>query len=165
MAKYTAAVKANPADHDSLLYLGLAYYQLARETADPTDYGRADEAFGQLIPENPNDVEALIGQATIALAKHQFADGLAIGQKALSLSPGTARIYGVIGDAQNELGLYDEAAASVDTMARMRPDLSSYSRVSYVRELRGDIPGRDRRHGGGHRGRRSRRSRTPPTSA
>ena len=39
------------------------------------------------ISENPNDVEALIGQATIALARHQFADGLAIGQKALDAQP------------------------------------------------------------------------------
>jgi tetratricopeptide (TPR) repeat protein len=141
VAKYTAAVKANATDHDALLDLGLAYYQLARETADPTDYGRADEAFDQLLTKDPNDVEALIGRGTIALARHQFADGLSVGQKALTLSPGTARIYGIIGDAQNELGQYDQAAASVDTMAKLRPDLSSYSRVSYVRELRGDIPG------------------------
>jgi tetratricopeptide (TPR) repeat protein len=141
VARYASAVQADPADHDSLLYLGLAYYQLARETADPADYGRADEAFARLLAENPDDVEALIGRATVALARHQFADALATGQKALALSPRTARIHGVIGDALNELGRYDEAAASVDAMARLRPDLSSYSRVSYVRELRGDVPG------------------------
>lgn len=141
IAKYTAALKAAPGDHDSLLYLGLAYYQHARETADPTDYNRAEEAFQQLLTANPDDVEALIGHATIALARHQFSAALAIGQQALAINPHTARIYGVIGDAQNELGLYDQAAASVDTMVKMRPDLSSYSRVSYVRELHGDLPG------------------------
>ncbi len=141
IAKYTAALKANPGDHDSLLYLGLSYYQHARETADPTDYNRADEAFQQLLTVNPDDVEALIGHGTIALARHQFASALAIGQQALALDPHTANIYGVLGDAQNELGLYDQAQASVDAMARMRPDLSSYSRVSYVRELHGDLPG------------------------
>lgn len=141
IAKYTAAVKANATDHDSLLYLGLAYYQHARETADPTDYARADEAFKRLLTTNPNDVEALIGQATIALARHQFADALEIGKKATALSPRTARVYGVVGDAQNELGLYDDAAASMETMVHTRPDLSSYSRISYVRELRGDLPG------------------------
>jgi tetratricopeptide (TPR) repeat protein len=141
IAKYTAAVKANALDHDSLLYLGLAYYQHARETADPTDYARADEAFNRLLTADPNDVEALIGSATIALARHQFADALVIGQKALALSPKTARVYGVVGDAQNELGLYDDAAASMETMVQTRPDLSSYSRISYVRELRGDLTG------------------------
>jgi tetratricopeptide (TPR) repeat protein len=50
-------------------------------------------------------------------------------------------IYGVIGDAQTELGMYDEALHTVQTMVDMRPDLSSYSRASYVRELHGDVAG------------------------
>ena len=40
-----------------------------------------------------------------------------------------------------ELGRYDEAVAAVQTMVDLRPDLGSYSRVSYQRELRGDLPG------------------------
>ncbi|MEA2621106.1 MAG: hypothetical protein QOH61_16 [Chloroflexota bacterium] len=141
IAQYTAALKAAPGDHDSLLLLGLAYYQRARETADPTDYARADEAFQELLDQAPDDVEALIGRGTITLARHQFRDALAIGQRALALDTRVSRIYGVIGDAQNELGMYDEAVRSVETMVNTRPDLSSYSRVSYVRELHGDLDG------------------------
>ncbi len=44
-------------------------------------------------------------------------------------------------DAQVELGMYDDSIASVQKMVDTRPDLSSYSRVSYVRELKGDMNG------------------------
>jgi tetratricopeptide (TPR) repeat protein len=44
-------------------------------------------------------------------------------------------------DAQIELGRYDEAVATGQSMVNMRPDLSSYSRVSYLRELHGDTAG------------------------
>ncbi len=138
---YTAVLKTNPNDHDTLLLLGLAYYQHARETADPTDYGRARLAFDQLIAMDPNDVEALIGEAIISLARHDFAGALALGQKALALGSPVARIYGVISDAQTELGQYAEAVQSVQSMVNTRPDLSSYSRVSYQRELHGQLDG------------------------
>jgi tetratricopeptide (TPR) repeat protein len=47
----------------------------------------------------------------------------------------------VIGDAQLELGRYDEAFATFQTMVDTRPDVASYARVSYARELLGDVPG------------------------
>src|SRR5262249_8257928 len=60
---------------------------------------------------------------------------------AVALSPSTARHYGVIGDAEIELGRYRQAFRDFDTMNRLRPSLSSYARVSYGRELRGDTAG------------------------
>jgi tetratricopeptide (TPR) repeat protein len=44
-------------------------------------------------------------------------------------------------DAQVELGRYDEAVQTVQKMVNLRPDLNSYSRVSYMRELYGDVDG------------------------
>ena len=135
----TAAVRADAADTTALLTLGLAWYQHARETADPSDYGRADEAFDRLLAQQPADTEGLIGKATIALARHRFADALALGETARDQEPGLARVWGVIGDALVELGRYDESADAVQQMVDLRPDLSSYSRVSYQRELRGHL--------------------------
>ncbi len=137
----TAAVRTNANDTQALLTLGLAWYQHARETADPSDYGRADEAFDRLLALKPGDTEALVGKATIALARHQFADALRLGRTAQAQAPGLARVWGVIGDALVELARYDEAAAAVQTMVDLRPNLSSYSRVAYQRELRGHLDG------------------------
>ena len=56
-------------------------------------------------------------------------------------------VLGIMGDAQTELGRYDQALATVQRMVDLRPDLASYSRVSYQRELHGDLPGAgDRGH-------------------
>ena len=44
-------------------------------------------------------------------------------------------------DANVELGHYDEAVAAVDKMMSARPDLRSYARASYLRELHGDRMG------------------------
>jgi tetratricopeptide (TPR) repeat protein len=137
----TTAVRADPTNQEALLSLGLAYYQHARETADPSDYARADEAFDRLLGLDPQSVEALIGKATIALARHDFARGLSLGLQAEALAPRTSRVYGVLGDAQVELGEYDDAIKTIQTMVDTRPDLGSYSRVSYLRELYGQLDG------------------------
>jgi tetratricopeptide (TPR) repeat protein len=137
----TAAVQADPNDTSALLTLGLAWYQHARETADPSDYGRADEAFDRLLALAPTDTDGLVGKATISLARHRFADALALGEAAEAQSPGLARVWGVEGDALVELGRYDQSADAIQRMVDLRPDLSSYSRVSYQRELRGHLDG------------------------
>jgi tetratricopeptide (TPR) repeat protein len=47
----------------------------------------------------------------------------------------------VIADAQIELGHYSEAVETLQAMVDLRPDMSSYSRISYIRELHGDVSG------------------------
>ena len=65
--------------------------------------------------------------------------------------PFNADVYGLLGDAQLELGRYRAAFASFQRMVDTRPDLVSYGRVSYALELRGNVPGRDRRDARGLR--------------
>src|SRR6185503_19572241 len=89
----------------------------------------------------PDDFAAMTQMGALALARHQFREAIDWGEKARASSPGTALIYGVIGDAQIELGQYDSALATFQTMVDLRPDLSSYSRASYMRELHGDVDG------------------------
>ena len=47
----------------------------------------------------------------------------------------------MIADALIELGRYDEAVVATQRMVDLRPDLASFARVSYLRELMGDVPG------------------------
>ena len=121
--------------------LGQAYLQKARETGDPGYYPKAEALFQQALASDGDDVDAIVGLGTLALARHQFAVALDWGEQARALAPYHAAAYGVIGDAQVELGRYDEAIETVQAMVDLRPDLSSYSRVSYLRELMGDREG------------------------
>jgi tetratricopeptide (TPR) repeat protein len=121
--------------------LGQAYLQKARETGEPGYYPKAETLFQQALAGDGDDVEAMVGLGTLALARHEFADALDWGEQARALAPYHAAAYGVIADAQVELGRYDEAVETVQAMVDLRPDLSSYSRVSYLRELMGDREG------------------------
>jgi len=134
-------IKANPNDTSAYAQLGLAFLQRVRETADPSLYTRAEQALNEAIKRDPNQIDALVGLGSLALSRHQFADALQWGERARAVNPYRALVYGIIGDAQTELGRYDDAVATIQKMVDTRPDLSSYSRVSYVRELHGDVPG------------------------
>jgi tetratricopeptide (TPR) repeat protein len=134
-------VRTNPTDVVGLGLLGLAYQQRARETGDPSYYTKSQGVLRQALRYSPDDLVATGGLGTLALSRHHFRDALALGRRAIALSPSTARGYGVVGDALVELGRYREAFAAFDRMVSLKPSLSSYARVSYARELLGDIRG------------------------
>src|SRR5262249_21747267 len=121
--------------------LGLAYQQRARETGDPSYYVKSDGVLHRALRLRPNDLDATSGLASLALSRHRFAQALELGRKALEISPSTARNYGVVGDAKLELGRSRAAFAAFDTMARLQPSVSSYSRIAYARELEGHLDG------------------------
>jgi tetratricopeptide (TPR) repeat protein len=136
-----AAARANPDDAQTYALLGDAYYQRARETGDPTYYSRADGAFAAAIGRDPRNATAATGQATLALARHDFRGGLELAMHAHQLAPDLASPYAPLADAQIELGRYGGAAQTLDRLVRMKPNLTAYARISYYRELHGDLPG------------------------
>lgn len=141
IADLQARIARRPPSAQTYTGLGVAYLQKARESGDPSYYSRADAALKQALDLDAEDADTAVGLGTLALARHQFEQALAVGEHARVFNPYRAAAYGVIGDAQIELGRYDEAAAAIQAMVNLRPDLSSYARVSYLRELRGDVPG------------------------
>ena len=134
-------VRANPTDVRGLGLLGLAYQQRARETGDPAYYTKSDGVLRRALRYAPNDLVATTGLGALALSRHRFHEALVLGRRAVALSSSTARGYGVLGDAMVELGRYEAAFRAFDKMASLKPSLSSYARVSYARELIGDVPG------------------------
>lgn len=138
---YQDLVRAEPDNLDAAAILGELYLQLARERGDPGYYGKAEALFQRALSRDPEHLPSLIGQGSLLLAQHRFAEALTVGERAQRLYPAVARVRGVVADAQVELGLYDQAVASVQAMVDMRPDLASYSRVAYLRELHGDTEG------------------------
>src|SRR5262249_5034892 len=134
-------IRQNPNDTNAYAQLGLAQLQRVRETADPTLYGKAEAAFAEALKRDPQQFEALVGQGQLALARHHFADALRWGEQASAINPFSAHPYGIMGDARVELGQYEAAVAAIQKMVDTRPDLNSYSRVSYMRDLHGDTEG------------------------
>jgi len=134
-------LQRNPDDTTIQSSLGLALLQQARISGDSSLYLPAEQLLTKTLSHNPQHIDALIGQGILALARHEFKQGLDWGLQAQAISPYRAEVYGIIGDAQIELGRYEDASLTLQKMVDLRPDINSYSRVSYLRELHGDSPG------------------------
>ncbi len=131
-----------PGDWTSWAALGSTYVELARTTADPTYYDRADDAFRRSLAVRPEDnAEALAGQGGLAAARHDFAGARALAERALALDPYDTTALGVLTDALVELGDVEGAEAVLQRMLDLRPGVPALARVSYLRELRGDVDG------------------------
>jgi tetratricopeptide (TPR) repeat protein len=135
--KLAAEARARPSDARTYTLLGLAYQQRARETGNPVFYSKSAGVLARAAALDPKDPTTTSAEGSLALARHRFREALVLGRRATAAAPYTARNYGVVGDALLELGRYDEAFRAFDRMGSLRPDLASYSRVSYARELLG----------------------------
>jgi len=124
-----------------LVRLGLRELDTARRTGEPSRYARSEAALEQALEQDPAEVQALVGLASLANARHDFREGLALARRAHRLSPDTAVVYGAMGDALVELGRYRDAFETFDRLAELKPGIAAYSRVSYARELLGQTEG------------------------
>ena len=110
--------------------LAATYLQRARETADPSFYAKAEGVLG-----TPRTPEALATAGELALARHDFRGALALGERA-GVAGAPIRV-----DALVELGRYGDAERELQRMVDRKPNLAGYARVSYLRELHGDLTG------------------------
>lgn len=134
-------LEALPADASGYVNLGGAFLQKARETGDPSYYARAEEALTHALELSPDSASSMTTMGVVALGRHQFQEAMDWAQRSLALNPKIADAYGVLGDAQVELGLYEAAFETYQAMVDFKPDLGSYARVSYARKLLGDVDG------------------------
>jgi tetratricopeptide (TPR) repeat protein len=141
IAALQRALRARPGDLTARTDLADAYLQKVRETGDPSFYPRAASLVQSALRVSPHDPAALTVGGTLALARHEFRQGLTLGEAALRADPSSVRPLGVIVDAQVELGRYSAAGRTLQRMIDEKPSLASYARASYYRELHGDLGG------------------------
>ncbi len=140
--KLIRIVRETPADVKSTIALATLYIQEARITGNYTYYDAAAMKYidDALALESKN-FEALTLKALLQLSQHHFSDALVTAQAAQKINPYNAFIYGLMVDSYVETGEYSKAVESSDKMISIRPDIRSYSRVSYLREIHGDYKG------------------------
>lgn len=141
-SNYMKAIRTDPDDIKSRLGLASLYIQEARITGNYMYYDAAAMKYvNDVLQKDSLHFEALTLKALLYLSQHHFAEGLIIAQKAQGINPHYAFLYGLIVDANVEMGNYDSAVANSDKMVSIRPDIRSYSRISYLREIYGDYTG------------------------
>lgn len=145
-AKERDALIKNPKDCKAWVELSELFIQEARSTGEHHYYYKAVLVMSdRVIDLNPTEADlmfrCLAAKSSVQLSLHDFAGALETATKASKLNPYNAQIFGALVDANVELGNYPDAVAAADKMMSIRPDLRSYSRVSYLREIHGDIKG------------------------
>jgi tetratricopeptide (TPR) repeat protein len=140
--KLQSVLAAKPGDIKSLLSLANIFILEARASGNYEYYDRAAmTCVDDVLAIESENFEALTLKSLLCLSQHHFAEGLAIAEKAQKINPYYAFLYGVLVDGHVEMGHYDSAVASAEKMMSIKPDLRSYARASYLREIHGDYPG------------------------
>lgn len=134
-------VRLRPQKPEGYNLLASAYLQKERETGDFVYNERAQAALAESFRVAPDNYDAIKLHTRLLLTHHRFADALAEARRAQALRPDDHDTYGAVTDACVELGDYDCAVGAAQRMVDLRPDASSYARVSYLRALHGDNAG------------------------
>ena len=141
-AELKAKLAAQPADIKTRLQLATIFITEQRITGEHHFYYPAiEKILNGVLSIEPKNFEATVYKASLRMSQHQFADAKKLAEEAKAINPDNAYVYGILVDANVELGNYEEAVAMSDKMQAIKPSLESYSRASYLREIYGDYPG------------------------
>jgi tetratricopeptide (TPR) repeat protein len=138
IARAQDRLRTLPKDWRTWASLASAYVEQARVTANPAYYQKADGAAHQSLTLHPDgNTDALIALGALANARHDFAAARDSAGKALAVDRYSADAYGVLADAQTQLGDAGKATEAIQQMLDLRPGLPAYARASYDLELHG----------------------------
>ena len=120
--------------------LGWLYVAKARASHDQGFFKLAEQCALTLEIADPKSPEGLLLRGHVLVSFHRFAEAEAIARELVKqrMLPFD---YGLLGDALMEQGRLAEAIDAYQQMVDLRPDLQSYSRVAYMRWLKGDLDG------------------------
>jgi tetratricopeptide (TPR) repeat protein len=139
-------LEKNPGDLQQYIKLASAYISEGRVTGNSTYYNEAalkmlQEVLGSNTPDKDILLQGYSLRSAVLLNMHQFQAAKEDAEKGLALNSFYSGIYGSLIDANLELGNYDAAVGYCDKMLSIRPDLRSYSRASYLRQIFGQTKG------------------------
>ncbi|MEJ7611514.1 MAG: tetratricopeptide repeat protein [Ferruginibacter sp.] len=142
IAELKSKIAAKPQDTKLRLQAAMIFIAEQRITGEHHYYYTAiEKILNGVLSIDPKNFEATVFKASLRMSEHRFAEAKQLAEEAKILNPKNAYVYGILVDANVELGNYDAAVAASDTMQTIKPSLESYSRASYLREIYGDYPG------------------------
>ena len=131
-------VAAHPEDAESFGLLGKLHLIHGQETGDLESSLRAERHLRRAlggIPDEPR-LRGMLAEALLGQQRHR--EALALAQEIRQEHPEDLRTLTVIGDAQRELGRYDEAEQAFETLRRVRAVPAILARLARLAEIRGD---------------------------
>lgn len=123
-------VTQNDLDYLSRTNLAAAYLELARTSGDLALYDTAEEPLREALALNPRYGPTLSALASVHLGRHEFPAALATAAQAVQHDPSSVEALAALGDAQLELGAYDQATQSYEALHRRLPGPESEARLA-----------------------------------
>jgi tetratricopeptide (TPR) repeat protein len=139
ITKLEGVARAEPRKLEVWVRLGQAWIRKARETSDPGFYLNADACVDRALEIAPDDVLAKNVRGMVFLNAHRFDEARDIARSILDKDGDNPMARGTLSDALLELGEVDGATEAVQRMVAAKPNLASYSRLSYLMWLHGDV--------------------------
>jgi tetratricopeptide (TPR) repeat protein len=142
IAEAQKAIAANPTQYQGFNLLAAAFVRRAEENSDASFYSSAEAAIQKSWQLAPDNFETERLRISILLGEHDFQTALDAAQKLNQRVPDDVMVYGLLTDANVELGNYKDAEVAAQWMLNLRPgNLPALTRAAKLRELFGDAEG------------------------
>ncbi len=136
------AISDQPADYAGYNLLAALLVRCAQETSDATFYAEAGDAVKKSLEISPTNFDTEKIQASILLGEHEYPAALDLAKTLNKRVPDDVMVYGLLTDANVELGNYKDAEIAAQWMLNLRPgNLPALIRAAHLRELFGDAEG------------------------
>ena len=140
----TAALKVineQPQSDKGYLQLAALYIRRARETGDFNINRKAMSAVDQALEREPGSIAARKLKFSLLATFHRFGEARDMAAELRDQYPDDPYAYGILTDANVELGDYDAALQAAQKMIDLKPNSSAYARVGHLRSLYGNHSG------------------------
>ncbi len=135
---YSARVQRDPTGAIDLARLAQLYLRRSRETGDYEDVLRAEAAARRsLHNRGARNTTASQVLASTLLSEHRFADARDVARSLTALDPDRISYRASLGEIEMELGHYDAARATFDSLRSHAHELSVAPRLARWEEIEG----------------------------
>jgi tetratricopeptide (TPR) repeat protein len=142
IAEARKAISEKPAQYSGYNLLAMALVRRAEETSDAGFYGQAEEALKKSMHLSPDNFDTEKIRVSILLGEHEYPAALESATALNKKVPDDVTVYGLLTDANVELGNYKEAENAAQWMLNLRHgNLPALIRAAHLRELFGDAEG------------------------
>jgi tetratricopeptide (TPR) repeat protein len=142
IAEAHKAIHDKPKEYAGYNLLATALILRAQETSDAVFYSQAEEAVEKSLVLSPDSFETKKIRVSVLLGEHEYAAALEQAQSLNKRVPDDLTVYGLLTDAEIELGKYTEAEDSANWMLNLRRgNRQAYIRAAHLREIFGDADG------------------------
>lgn len=139
--KAESQIEKSPNDPAGYEKLAGLYIKAARSSGNFSLNYKAEETIKKALAIAPDHKMSRMLYLSLQATFHRFPDAVALGNQLAKDYPQDSFTYGILTDANVELGNYDDAVAAAQKMVDLKPNSSSYARVGHIRSLHGDHQG------------------------